>query len=74
MLKVFGSANLVLAPILLAGAVLDVLGLTSAGNIGLAIGAAVAGLFGVWQLVSGSRHHPAPKLSNGTTSSVDAHT
>ncbi|MFL6023054.1 MAG: hypothetical protein ACJ72O_06905 [Marmoricola sp.] len=53
-LRVFGWANLVIAPVLLAIAVLDLLGLTRAGNAALSTAAGVAALFGVWQVVSGT--------------------
>ncbi|MFL6109523.1 MAG: hypothetical protein ACJ72D_25850 [Marmoricola sp.] len=52
-LRIFGWTNLAMAPALLAVALLDVLGLTRAGNTALVLGAAVAALFGAWQVASG---------------------
>lgn len=51
-LRICGWANLAMAPALLAVALLDLLGLTRAGNTALGIAAGVAVVLGAWQLVS----------------------
>lgn len=50
LLRWFGLANLAVAAALVLAAVLDALSLTRAGDVALAVGAAAAAAFGLWQL------------------------